>query len=88
MVPKFESVIKEEDEKMNHEQHTEIIKHLTKLNERQITLFNSIKRVDANIQRIFYRLDEHEKDLVMIKTYGTVGIILLPIIVNIVMRMI
>ena len=43
-------IIKEEKE-ITQEQHTEIIRLLTKLNERQITLFNNMKRIDSHLAR-------------------------------------
>jgi len=79
-------IIKEEKE-MTQEQHTEIIRLLTKLNERQITLFNNMKRIDSHLARQNSKVEQHEKSLVVIKTYGSVALIILPIIVNIIMRM-
>tara|TARA_R110001592_G_scaffold299206_1_gene570146 strand:+ start:335 stop:556 length:222 start_codon:yes stop_codon:yes gene_type:complete len=72
---------------MNLEQHTEIVRLLTKLNERQITLFNHIKRIDNHLARQNSKVEQHESSLIIIKTYGTVALIILPVIVNIVMRM-
>ena len=77
----------EEEEEMNLEQHTEIIRLLTKLNERQITLFNHIKRIDNHLAIQNSKVEQHESSLVVIKTYGTIALIILPVIVNIVMRM-
>lgn len=76
-----------EEEEMTQEQHTEIVKLLTKHNERQITLFNNIKRIESHLARINGKVAEHEKNLVEIKTYGTIALIVLPIIVNVAMRM-
>lgn len=76
-----------EEEKMNLEQHTEIIRLLTKLNERQITLFNHIKRIDNHLAIQNSKVEQHESSLVVIKTYGTIALIILPVIVNIIMRM-
>lgn len=72
---------------MTQEQHTEIVRLLTKLNERQMTLFHNVKRIDAHLAKINGKVEEHEKNLVMIKTYGSVALIILPIIVNVLMRM-
>lgn len=76
-----------EEKEMNLEQHTEIIRLLTKLNERQITLFNHIKRIDNHLAIQNSKVEQHESSLVVIKTYGTIALIILPVIVNIVMRM-
>jgi len=71
---------------MNLEQHTEIIRLLTQLNERQITLYRNIKRIDEHLGKINSKVEIHEKNLVVIKTYGTIALIILPILINIVMR--
>tara|TARA_R110001592_G_scaffold27006_6_gene100563 strand:+ start:380 stop:601 length:222 start_codon:yes stop_codon:yes gene_type:complete len=71
---------------MNQQQHTEIIKLLTKLDERQITLFNNMKRIDMHLEKINGKVQQHEASLIIIKTYGTIALFVLPILVNIVMR--
>ncbi len=76
-----------EEKEMTQEQHTEIIRLLTKLNERQITLFNNVKRIDNHLAKINSKVEQHESSLVVIKTYGTIALFVLPIIVNIIMRM-
>ena len=73
---------------MNQEQHTEIITHLTRLNERQFTLFKSLKKIDEHLAKINSKIENHEKDIIVIQTYGGIGLIALPIIINLIMRII
>lgn len=73
---------------MSEEKHTEIIQHLTKLSERQFTLFKSISKIERHLDKINGRVGKHEKDIIVIQTYGAIGLIALPIVVNLIMRMI
>ena len=71
---------------MSEEKHTEIIAHLTLLSERQFTLFKSINKIERHLDKINGKVDKHEKDIIVIQTYGAIGLIALPIIVNLIMR--
>ena len=71
---------------MSEEKHTEIIAHLTQLSESQFTLFKSINKIERHLDRINGKVDKHEKDIIVIQTYGAIGLIALPIIVNLIMR--
>ena len=73
---------------MSVEQHRDnVIRLLTKLNERQITIFKHIERIDKHLDRVNGKVAEHEKSLVEIRTWGGVAMFAIPIIVNIIMRM-
>jgi len=69
-----------------HREH--VIRLLTKLNERQITIFKHIERIDKHLDKINGKVSEHEKSLVEIRTWGGVAMFAIPIIVNIIMRII
>lgn len=73
---------------MSEEKHTEIIQHLTQLSERQFTLFKSINKIENHLDRINSKVQNHDKDIVVIETYGAIGLIALPIIINLIMRII
>ena len=68
-----------------HREH--VIRLLTKLNERQITIFKHIERIDKHLDKVNGKVAEHERSLVEIRTWGGVAMFAIPIIVNIIMRM-
>ena len=67
-------------------QHTEIISYLTKLNERQITIFKRVEKIDNHLEKLNGNVAIHEKDLTIIKTWGGVALFAMPIIINLIMR--
>ena len=71
---------------MSQERHTEIMQHLTQLSERQFTLFKSMSKIEKHLDKINGRIVKHEKDIIVIETYGAIGLIALPIIINLIMR--
>ena len=71
---------------MSQERHTEIMQHLTQLSERQFTLFKSMSKIEKHLDKINGRIENHEKDIIVIETYGAIGLIALPIIINLIMR--
>jgi ACT domain-containing protein len=68
-----------------HREH--VIRLLTKLNERQITIFKHIERIDKHLDKVNGKVAEHERSLVEIRTWGGVAMFAIPIVVNIIMRM-
>ena len=66
----------------------EVMRLLVKLNERQITIFNHLKRIDSHLDKLNGKVAEHESSLIQIKTWGAMGLIALPIIVNLIMRVV
>ena len=69
-------------------QHTEIISYLTKLNERQITIFKRVERIDNHLEKLNGNVAIHEKELTVIKTWGGVALFAMPIIINLIMKVI
>ena len=67
-------------------QHTEIISYLTKLNERQITIFKRVERIDSHLEKLNGNVAIHEKELTIIKTWGGVALFAMPIIINLIMK--
>ena len=72
---------------MKVEQHREeVIRLLTRLNERQVSIFKHIERIDKHLEKVNGKVSEHESRLVEIKTWGGVAMFAIPIIVNLVMK--
>ncbi len=65
----------------------EVIRLLTRLNERQVSIFKHIERIDKHLDKVNGKVAEHETKLVEIKTWGGVAMFAVPIIVNMLMRM-
>jgi len=73
---------------MKTEAHREeVIRLLTRLNERQVSIFKHIERIDKHLDKVNGKVAEHETKLVEIKTWGGVAMFAVPIIVNMLMRM-
>ena len=73
---------------MKTEAHREeVIRLLTRLNERQVSIFKHIERIDKHLEKVNGKVAEHEVKLVEIKTWGGVAMFAVPIIVNMLMRM-
>tara|TARA_E500000305_G_scaffold92919_1_gene81157 strand:- start:137 stop:361 length:225 start_codon:yes stop_codon:yes gene_type:complete len=64
----------------------EVIRLLTRLNERQVSIFKHIERIDKHLDKVNGKVAEHESKLVEIKTWGGVAMFAIPIIVNLVMK--
>jgi len=67
-------------------QHTEVISYLTKLDERQITIFKRVERIDNHLEKLNGNVAIHEKELTIIKTWGGVALFAMPIIINLIMK--
>ena len=61
---------------------------LVKLDERQISIFKQLQRIDKHLERLNNKVGSHDTDLTMVKTWGAVGVLVMPIIVSIIMRLI
>ena len=74
---------------MKVEKHREeVIRLLTKLNERQKSIFVHIERIDKHLEKLNGNVAIHEKDLTVIKTWGGVALFAMPIIINLIMQVI
>ena len=72
---------------MKTEAHREeVIRLLTRLNERQVSIFKHIERIDKHLDKVNGKVAEHEKSLVEIRTWGGIAMVAVPIIVNMLMR--
>lgn len=66
----------------------EVIRLLTQLNERQKSIFKKIEVVDKHLEKLNGKVADHEKTLVTVKTWGAAALVTLPIIINIIMKVI
>ena len=69
------------------EYRAESTARLVKLEERQISIFKAIQRIEKNIEKINGQVQDNKTNLTKITTVGTVGILVMPIVVSIIMRM-
>ena len=59
---------------------------LVKLEERQISIFKTLQRVEKNIDKINGQVQDNKTNLTKIGTIGSICVFLIPIIVSLVMR--
>jgi len=63
------------------------IARLVKLEERQISIFKTLQRVEKHIEKINGQVQENKTNLAKIGTVGSIGILVVPIVVSIIMRL-
>ena len=61
---------------------------LVKRDERQISIFKQLQRIDRHLEKLNNKVGSHDTDLTIVKTWGAVGVLVMPIIVSIIMRLI
>ena len=61
---------------------------LVKLEERQISIFKTLQRVEKHIEKINGQVQDNKTNLTKITTVGSIGILIMPVIVSIIMRLI
>ena len=66
----------------------EVTARLVKLDERQISIFKSIQRIDRHLEKLNNKVGSHDTDLTIVKTWGAVGVLVVPMIISIIMRLI
>ena len=72
---------------MKVDQHREeVIRVLPSLDERQVSIFKHIERIDKHLEKVNGKVAEHESRLVEIKTWGGVAMFAIPVIVNLIMK--
>lgn len=71
---------------MKVEQHREeVIRFLTKLNERQITIFHRIEKIEKHLEMLNGKTNSNNVEIEKIKTWGGIALFALPIIINLIM---
>ena len=72
---------------MKTEQHREeVIKYLTKLNERQITIFHRFEKIEQHLAMLNGKTNNNDIEIAKIKTWGGVALFAIPIIINLIMK--
>ena len=72
---------------MKTEQHgEEVIKYLTKLNERQITIFHRVSRIEKHLDTLNGKTNNNNVEIAKIKTWGGVALFAIPILINLLMK--
>ena len=66
----------------------QVTARLVKLDERQISIFKQLQRIDKHLEKLNNKVESHDTDLTIVKTWGTVAVLVIPIIVSIIMRVI
>ena len=61
---------------------------LVKLDERQISIFKQLQRIDKHLEQLNNKVGSHDTDLTIVKTWGAVGVLVIPMIISIIMRLI
>ena len=61
---------------------------LVKLEERQISIFKSLQRIEKNFEKMNGQVSDNTTNITKITTVGAVGILIMPVIVSLIMRLI
>ena len=61
---------------------------LVKLEQRQISIFKILQRVEGSIDKINGQVQENKTNLTKISTVGSIAVITIPVIVSIIMKLV
>jgi|TARA_Y100000310_G_scaffold297042_1_gene329778 hypothetical protein len=61
---------------------------LVKLEERQISIFKTLQRIERHLEKLNGQVEENKTNLTKISTVGSIGILVMPVIVSIIMRLV
>ena len=59
---------------------------LVRLDTRQEEIFHRLSRIDLHLEKLNSKVAIHESDLIRIKTVGMIAVIIVPVIINVIMR--
>ena len=60
---------------------------LVQVSTRQEEVVHRIGRIEKHLERINGKVAQHEASLIIIKTIGMIGVFIIPITINVVMRL-
>jgi UDP-N-acetylglucosamine:LPS N-acetylglucosamine transferase len=66
----------------------EVTARLVKLDERQISIFKTLQRMDKHLSKLNDKVEKHGIDIERIKTYGSFAVLIIPIVVSVVLRLV
>ena len=61
---------------------------MVKFDERQRTIFNTLHRIEKHLEKLNGKVENHEKSIAKMQVLGTVAVVGLPIIINVIMRLV
>ena len=70
------------------EYRDEIVQKLTRVDTRQEEMIYRIGRIEKHLEKLNGHVADHEKALTVVKTWGSVGLVILPLMINMIMRLI
>ena len=70
------------------EYRDEVIQKLTRVDTRQEEMIYRIGRIEKHLEKLNGHVADHEKALTVVKTWGSVGLVILPLMINMIMRLI
>ena len=70
------------------EYRDEVIQKLTRVDTRQEEMIYTIGRIEKHLEKLNGHVADHEKALTVVKTWGSVGLVILPLMINMIMRLI
>lgn len=70
------------------EYRNDVTAKLVKLEERQVSIFKTLQRVERHLDKLNGQVEENKTNLTKIGTIGSIGILTVPIIVSIIMRLV
>ena len=59
---------------------------MVKLDERQKTIFNMLRKVESHLNKLNGKVEEHEKAVNQLHMFGAMAIVLIPLIWSAIMR--
>ena len=71
-----------------NEYRNETTAKLVKLDERQITIFKTLCRIEKHLEKLNGKTSKNSDEIIKFKTWGSVALFVIPIIVTIIMRLI
>tara|TARA_R100000700_G_scaffold27266_1_gene34094 strand:+ start:429 stop:653 length:225 start_codon:yes stop_codon:yes gene_type:complete len=72
---------------MNVEDYrNEVTARLVKLDERQVSIFKSLQRIDKHLEALNGKVATHDTTITQIKMFGSLAVFLVPIVVTVIMR--
>jgi hypothetical protein len=71
---------------MSDNHREEVIQFLTKLNERQITIFNRVAKIEQHLEKLNGSTMKNSLVIERIKTWGSIGLFAVPLLINLVLR--
>ena len=71
-----------------NEYRTETTAMLVKLNERQISIFKSLQRIDRHLEKLNGKVEKNENSVTVIKTWGAAMVLVVPIVITLIMRLV